>query len=316
MKFIPFRFIIIIYFISLTTKSFSQKVNVAIEVRNNTNNPVSFATLNFLREKKQYVCNSNGKFNGIADKQDSLLISSVGFVDSIFYVEKLLNNPIVTLRQKVALMNEVVIKNGKKQLLGNLNLREDRSILGADSSSPSYEIAKLIKSNGVNNEFKILSVSFRQKYFYDSMPLILHIYTVDKDGLPGEDLLIDSQFLVKQEMHHKGIITIDVRSANVILNKKDFFVGLQILHTFDENLMKKDKWGFGMDGGIIETKKEPEALTFRRSSHFKNCWFTEYTTGFIIPKQKQYDKMNFIQDSPNLKPINIIAGVEIEVFEP
>ena len=302
----------------MNTKSFSQKVQIAIEIKDNTNNPLAFATLALLNENKQYVCNSNGKFVGIADEKDSFLISSVGFLDSILYVRKLLNNPIVILQRKISVMKEIIIKNGKKQSIGNLNLKEDRSIIGGDSSSPSFEIAKLIKTKGVYTEFKVLTVSFRQKHFYNSMSLKLHIYTVNNSGLPGDDLLIDSTYLVRSEMWHDGIITIDVRSANIILKNEDFFVGLQFLHPFDEKLLNKNKMGFVKDAGIIETKKEQEALTYRRSNHFKKCWHIEYTTGYIIPKQNQYDEINYLENpsKSNLKPINLIAGVEIEVFDP
>ena len=310
------RLALVICFLFSISNSFSQKVKIAIEVNNNKSSPVGFATLTLLSNKKQYVCNSNGQFVGIIDEKDSLLISSVGFVDSIFYVKQLLNNPILIMRQKVNLMKEIVIKNGKKLSLGNLNLKEDRSIIGGDSSSPTFEIVKLIKTKGVYNEFKLLTVSFRQKQFYNTMPLMVSIYNVNNSGLPDE-LLIDSPLLIRQEMFHNGVITIDLRSANIILSNENFFVGLQFLHPFDEKT-NTNKWGFKNDAGIFETKKEHEALTYRRSSHFKNCWYAEYTTGLIIPKQKQCNELNYLEDphSSNLKPINLIAAVEIEVFNP
>lgn len=310
------RLALILCLLFSISNSFSQKVKIAIEIKNNKNSPVAFATLTFLSDKKQYVCNSNGQFVGITDEKDSLLISSVGFVDSVFYVRQLLNNPIVIMRQKVTLMKEVVIKNGKKLSLGNLNLKEDRSIIGGDSSSPTFEIVKLIKTKGVYNEFKLLNVSFRQKKFYNTMPLMVSIYNVNNSGLPGE-LLIDSPFLIKPEMFHNGEITIDLRSANIILNNEDFFVGLLFLHPFDEKL-SNNKWGFKDDAGIFETKKEHEALTYRRSSHFKNCWYAEYTNGIIIPKQKQFNELKYLEDphSSNLKPINLIVGAQIEVINP
>jgi hypothetical protein len=310
-----FKLAFLLFFTLLNKKSFSQKVKIALEIKNGKNYSVSYASLTLLNEKKNFVCNLNGKFEGFADLQDSILISSVGFLDSIFYIKQLLNNPIVNLRQRVNLMKEVVIKNGKKLSLGNLNLKEDRSIIGGDSSSPSFEIVKLIKTKGVYNEFKVLTVSFKQKQFYSTVPLLVHIYSVNNYGLPGDELLIDSPFLVMSDMYHDGIITIDVRSANIILNNEDFFIGLQFLHPFDKKLIDK-KWGFGMDPGIFETKKEHEQLTYRRSNHFKKCWYAEYNNGFIFPKQNQFDEKKYIENpsNSNLKPINLIAGVEIELF--
>ena len=302
----------------LLIKSFSQNVHISLAIKKNTSNPVAFATLNFLHEKKQRICDIDGKFDGIVDINDSLLISSVGFVDSILFIRDLLQYPIVMLRQKTSDMKEVVVKTGKRQSIGNIKLREDRSIIGGDSLSPSFEIAKLMKTKGINHEFKILTVSFRQKKYYPTMPLMLRIYAVNKDGLPGEDLLIDSVYMVRQEMYHDDIITIDVRSANIVLNNEDFFVGLLFLHPFNENLIVKNKLGFGNDAGIFETKKEHEILTYRRSNHFNHCWYNEYTTGIIIPKQNQFDEKRGVADfnNSNLKPINLIAGVEIEVLNP
>ena len=315
MRYILFiRLTFLLCLILLFTNSFSQKVNLVLEIKNSSNHPIPYTTLTLLDEKKQYVCNSNGKFEGAVDQQDTILISSVGFIDSTLSVWQLLNNPIVKLRQKTNLLKELIIKNGKKLSLGNINLKEDRSILGGDSSSPLFEIVKLIKTKGNYNEFKVLRVSFRHKQFYSKMPLMLHIYKVNKNGLPGEELLADSPYLVRQDMYHDGIITIDVRSANFVLNNEDFFVGLQILHPFDEKFIDT-KWEFAKDLGIIETKKEHEALTYRRS---KNCWYAEYTSGFVIPKQNQFEEKKFLEDpyDSNLKPINLIAEVEIEVFKP
>ena len=316
MEVLSIRLALLLCLLLANSNSFSQKVKIAIEVKNNKNSPIEFATLTLLSEKKQYVCNSNGEYVGLTDQQDSILISSVGFVDSVFHVRQLLNNPIVILRQKVNLMKEIVIKNGEKLSLGNLNLKEDRSIIGGDSTSPTFEIVKLIKTKGIYNDYKLLTVSFKQKKFYSNMPLMLSIYKVNYNGLPGE-LLIDSPFLIRPEMFHKGVITIDMRSANIILNDEDFYVGLIFLHPFDEKL-SNNEWGFKNDAGIFETKKEDEVLTYRRSSHFKNCLYAEYTTGFIIPKQKQFNELNYLEDpqSSNLKPINLIAGVEIEVISP
>ena len=318
----------------LFTKSFSQKVDISFEVKSSTYNAIPFATLTMLNENKQYVCNLNGKFIGIADVKDSFLISSVGFIDSILYVRNFQKNQIVILRQKITIMDEVIIKVGKKQLLGNLNLKHDRSVLGISSTTPSFEIAKLIKAKGIYNEFKLLTLSFRQRHFCKTMPLIVHIYSVDKSGLPDKDLLIDSPFIVRPDMFKQGIITIDVRHANIILRDEDFFVGLQLLYPFDEKLttnydntiaeIKRDPEdlayrrgsAFDYDIGIRETKREAEQLTYRRSRVFKNRWYADYTTGIIIPKQNLFNEERHLEnsDSSNLKPLNLIAEVEIEVF--
>ena len=305
------RLAYLLCFILILTKSFSQKNNVSLEVRRNANEAIPFATLTFLNEKKQFVCNSNGKFAGVADVQDSFLVSSVGFEDAVFQVRNLQNDPIVVLHPKITLMNEVVIKNGKKQALGNSGVKMYRSIIGADSSAPSVDIAKLIKAKDIYNEFRILKVSFRQKHFSNEMIMMLHIYSVDDDGLPGKDLLTDSLFMVRAEMFNNGVITFDIRSANLILKNEDFFVGLQFLHPFDNKLIKRDV-------GIAETIKEPEVLTYNRSNHFKRRWHTEYTDGLILPKQGQFKEQTYLNlpDRSKLIPINLIAGVEIEVFNP
>ncbi len=294
----------------LMTKSFSQKVDISFEVKSSAYNAIPFATLTMLYENKQYVCNLNGKFAGIADIKDSFLISSVGFIDSILYVRNFQKNQLVILRQKITIMDEVTIRSGKKQLLGNLNLKLDRSVLGYSSTAASFEIVKLIKANGINNEFKLLRVSFRQRNFSYNMPIIVHIYSVDKSGLPDKDLLLDSPFIVRRGMFKRGIITIDIRHANIILRNEDFFIGLQLLYPFDEKLIPN------YDIGISETKRETEQLTYRRGSAFKNRWYAEYTTGIIIPKQnKLNEESSFVKsDSSNLKPLNLIAEVEIEVL--
>lgn len=197
------RLVYILCFLLPVTKLFSQKVHVAFIVKSHTNDVIPFATLTSLGEQKEYVCNLDGKFAGTADSRDSILISSVGFIDSVYHVASLQNDSVAVLRRKTTVMNEVIIGTGKKQFLGNLDLKQSRSILGGSLSSPSFEIAKLIKAKGINTEFKILKVSFRQKYFCDSMPIMVHIYSVNNDGLPGEDLLLNSPFIVTPDMYKK-----------------------------------------------------------------------------------------------------------------
>lgn len=304
------RLIYILCFLLPLTKLFSQKVKVSIEVRSNTGTTIPFATLSFLGEKKEYVCNLDGKFAGVADVQDSLLVSSIGCIDSVFYVRELWRDSVITLRRKVTTMNEVVIRSGKKQLLGNINIKQDRSVLGGSASSPSFEIARLIKAKDIGSGFKVLAVSFRQKHFCDSMPITLHIYAVSSDGLPGEDLLMNSPFIVKPEMYKTGIITIDVRDANIILKHEDFFIGVQFFYPFDEKSVRKDV-------GIGETHKDWEGTTYRRANIFKKRWYIEYTNGFIIPKQNQFNEERYLENGTSgLIPVNLIAQVEIEVFNP
>jgi hypothetical protein len=294
----------------LITKSFSQKVHISFNVKSSTSEEIPFAGLTLLGEKKEYVCNINGKFSGTANGQDSLLVTSVGFVDSVFYVEYLLNNPVAILRRKISVMNEVVIRNGKKQLLGNLKIKQTRSILGGSPSSPSFEIARLINAKDLHGDFKVLKVSFIQKRFCDSMPIMVHIYSVNNDGLPGEDLLMNSPFIVQPEMYKDGIITIDIQDANVVLKKQDFFIGAQFFYPFDATSVKKDV-------GIGETNKDLTGLTYRRASVFKKRWYAEYTNGFIVPKQNQFSEERYLENSTSvLEPVNLIAEVEIEVFKP
>lgn len=296
-------------FLLLVTKSFSQKVNVFFEVKSNTNDPIPFATLSLLGEKKEYVCNLRGQFAGVANFQDSFLATSVGFIDSIFHVKTLQNNSIVMLRRKLTTINEVVIRNGKKQFLGNLKIKQTRSILGGNTSSPSFEIVRLVKAD-IHSEFKVLKVSFRQKRFCDSMPIMIHIYSVNDDGLPGEDMLIKSPFIVSPEMYKNGIITIDIQDADVILKNENFFIGAQFFYPFDAKLVKKDV-------GIGETNKDLTGLTYRRASVFKKRWYAEYTNGFVIPKQNQFEEERYLENNTSvLEPINLITEVEIELYKP
>lgn len=69
--------------------------------------------------------------------------------------------------------------------------------------------------------------------------------------------------------------------------------------------------------GIGKTNKDLESITYRRANVFKKRWYAEYTSGYIIPKQNEVKEELYLENTKSvLTPVNLIAGVEIEVFNP
>jgi hypothetical protein len=200
-----------------------------------------------------------------------------------------------------------VVSNTTSKEVGILNTKQTRSFSG-ESLSDSYETATLIQIPTTVNSYRISKIMFKQRNFSSKMPLRLHIYSLDGNGLPGDELL-KKQIIISENDYKNGILEIDIKDQNIILEKAPFFVGIQWI---TKSSMEPPK-GIKNDFGIGETNLLSERLTFRRGRVLNYKWYIEFEKGvYIFGNENGKGGTTPIPLKGN--PINILASAIIETL--
>ena len=292
------KHLILVFFLLLSIVSFSQDIRVSGSLYDKyTKEPISYATIRVINSSIYRDADLYGQFDISAKPEDSLEFTCIGYktlrvgisstsrLDSIFLEQKVISDP------------EIKISKPTTETYGFVNDKKDRSFTGG-SEAGRLETATLIEIPPAVKFYRISKVMIRGKDFREENPVRLHIYSVDSNGLPGEELLHKSVIIRKDD--GEKIVTIDLKDQNIILEGGSFFVGLQWLTS------EKVKIFTGPE--IFETFRQKKMLTYRRSKKmYDNKWCAEYRNklvffpGGVLPT--------------NEVPINMLASAEIDVFE-
>lgn len=250
----------------------------------------------------------NGRFKVDVNLADTVLFTCIGY--DLFSIEASLygNRDSIFLKEKIDTLENVVVKNTTFTEVGIINTKQTRSFSG-ESLSDSYETATLIEIPNTTNTYRISKILFKQKNYSPDMPLKLHIYSSDESGLPGEELL-KKQIIISENDYKDGILQIDIKDQNIILEKNSFFVGLQWIKKSTAIMPKGRK----NDIGVGETNALSRRLTFRRGRVLNYKWYVNFETGVYVPGD---DNNRGAAPPIPLKgnPINVLASAIVEAIE-
>ncbi|RZL41029.1 MAG: hypothetical protein EOP00_25605, partial [Pedobacter sp.] len=160
--------------------------------------------------------------------KDSITFSSIGFKEQHFLIKDLIakNKLIITLNEKIAVLNEVRITNAKRKMrkLGITGRTPMVSIPTSSlQSSDVFEQARLIHLKSpakiINANIFIISNDQRE------VNIRVNFYAF-KNGLPAERLIEKS--IIKKTKVDKGWLSIDL-SADDIYIDNDFVVSFEYL---------------------------------------------------------------------------------------
>lgn len=194
--------------------TYCQKIHQGVVLDNQTNQPVSFATLKVKNKPQGAYCDEAGKYSLQAASSDTILISCVGYQSRRI----VLQNDTVRLDPSVKIMDELVVKpNTRKKIVCGERNKPDRHW----SSQIAFEYAVKIQLPDSQASYTINKIffKFRGKPRQGEI-LQLHVYEATNE-LPGRELLIEKVFLDRKST--KGI---DISSQNVIC-RGNVFVGVE-----------------------------------------------------------------------------------------
>ena len=149
-----------------------------------TGEAIPYATIKILHTEKRAYSDERGEFQLAIAPDDSILVTSIGFTPTVFVIRdhKLPVFRLVPVSQE---LQKVVVKNKKlykKHTLGNINLTQDGYWYFFGKGE---EIAQLVNFPlEDDNIFKIKKVIIPIELSKTSIPILLHIYSVNDSGRP------------------------------------------------------------------------------------------------------------------------------------
>jgi len=124
---------------------------------------------------------------------------------------------------------------------------------------------------------QIKSVSIGMERFDETIPTILHIYSVTENGLPGHDILLKQIVLRKSNYHRrKKRLVVDMADENILITDRECFVGIEWLPVFDRGKRIPSS-------AIILTDDLTQRLTFVRAGAIGRV---KWIPALLLPGQR------------------------------
>jgi hypothetical protein len=203
---------------------------------NTTKEPIPFASVGIKGKTMGTVSDESGNFELMAKNAidtDSLKVSAIGYQSKCFTVAKAknFNGEKILLLQTGIQLAEVVVKPTKTitKILGNKNYNTNISCAfqGYDNNYLGVEAA--IRANSKKGRLiwiEKFSSNLNKCTLKDSATFRLNFYKVNKDGMPGENIL--QKPVIFKIAPQIGPFTVDLKKYNINTND-DFFISLECL---------------------------------------------------------------------------------------
>ena len=300
-------FSIFLFFLLTSLSSFGQVFLIkGLICSNKEKLPIPYATIQLTGTWNIVDCDENGYFEITSkDESDSIAITSIGFKNLTIPVTYFKNTDSVFIEENFVKMDEVNVTSPVPRIFGIVHEKMGTSRIGVGNEVERSEITTLIEIPEEVQYYRICKIFIKGKRFSEENPIRLHLYVINENGLPGEELLKQQVIITKQDFDTKNnIITIDVKEQNIFLENSSFFVGVQWI------ALTKVKLYSGPE--IIQTYKIPKVLSYYRQANFNNnFWWVKYKSGMQVFKD---GKLPAIGAPGKGNPANMCASAEIEAF--
>ena len=197
-----------------------------------TKTPLPYATLKLLNKTEIYITNENGIIQFNLSKPDTIQITYVGY-KSLNYI--MVNDIIDTIQlfTKGSTLPDFISKKlipiGKPIIIGLHKYKKNMRFKGFGYHTPNFpgtEIATFLELPIENDKYKLLKIILPTNKIEKKDPLRLHIYSINEDGEPFEDLM-NNDVIIDHGFNLIGNIELDVSEQNIILNGRGVFAGIQ-----------------------------------------------------------------------------------------
>ncbi|MCC6181999.1 MAG: carboxypeptidase-like regulatory domain-containing protein [Bacteroidia bacterium] len=234
-------FLSIILFTSSLIAS-SQEIKRVI-VDSKTKEPIPYATIKILHTNKGKIANSNGEFKLDFQLNDSIFISSVGYLDTILIGKNI--DKLIFLISKPSVLDNIVVSNPKiinRFIIGNgaefinkktiCNFKESANIKLTKclpwTGGGGAEFAEPMMLPDTNKIYRLSKAYIPVKYTSSCwQPIFIQVYEADSiNGMPGS-LIFRKHLSLKPENYKKGKIILDLHNENIFfIKQKKFFISI------------------------------------------------------------------------------------------
>jgi hypothetical protein len=228
----------LIQFLLLKILFASAQVTTRKVIDRQTNAPVVFATIKILGKPSGVIASDKGEFELNIEPTDSVLVSCVGYEQTILSGKYITS--VIYLDRRIKTLSEITISEKKfirTLILGNGVEFLDKKIICdfQDTSSDCWpwgssgnnkeEFAEKIRLPDSIHSYKIKKIYLPRVRRKCVGPLLLHIYLEDtSSGFPGEELFLKPLYLDKSNVN-KNKVVIDLNDENIYLyGAKSFFI--------------------------------------------------------------------------------------------
>lgn len=265
--------------------------------------PVQNALIRVIGTEKMVSTSKKGKFEiRLKSKRDSLLITSIGFKDLRIPVNYLQGSDSIILAKVDAILHQAAIQDTILDTLGIVTKSPATFRTGGDPEAMS-EITTLIPISKNITSYRINKIFIRGRKFDARNPVQLHIYSVNSQGLPGDELLKKDIILSREQFNSKDrMVTIDVKDQEIVLNNASFFAGVQWISK------RRTKQKSGPE--LYQTYAVPEVLSYYRDLNFDDhFWFIIYENTIRVFMDGKRPAIGIFG---NGNPLNLCASAEVE----
>jgi hypothetical protein len=247
-----------------------------------TNKPVSYATIKVLHTTKGQIASVNGEFTIDIKTNDSVLITCVGYHDRLLAGNEIIDK--ITLLPKPKLLDNVIVSSKKileKYIIGNGADLVDKMIKCKSGNKADNDCLRWRSGDGA--EFAELMVlpdslkTYRVTKIYIPIvknacwqPIFLQVYEPDSaTGVPG-NLIFKKYISIQSDDYKKGKLVIDVTNDNIYISKlSHFFTSISWpAQSMDENCIT----------ALLLFKSEKDACYSRNLHSTDYKWFLFYGT--------------------------------------
>jgi hypothetical protein len=278
----------------------SQTIRGGVLLSAKDGSKVPYATIKVLHKPFGTFSDDNGVFEINASLSDSLFITSIGYADKIISISDF-SSDTVFLSPHLAKLPDVIVAKREfagKEILGFLNVKSDFR-WGPSGFSEEFAQKICIPFGAV---VKILKVSLSIDKFNTRFPVLVHIYSVDKNtGFPAEELLQKPYLVSKKNLKGKRLI-VDLSEENIFVCEDEIFVGFQWLGKISETGNE------GLGTLLPMTQAENKTFTFSRTMSRNNnyAWFPL----FYIDYKNRYKN-----NPDDIVLTNTMFSIEVERYK-
>lgn len=285
-----------LFFLFLLFSFFSAKAQIIIgTVKDNiSEEALIYANLSFLKVNQGVSTQENGEFklDISKHKNDTLLISYIGYHSKKIAVSSLLNNDAseeILLQKNQEAIDEVILSVKKARYTSVKKLGFSRK--GAFTSSQPYgsETVSWIKNERRTlGKLKQLKIYFKKMeseiYETHTAYILVKFYKAYAFGAPGE--LIQYQPIILKPENKTYPIRINLEEANILFPKEGVFVGFEVIQPSYEN-PKSSMYVMSPSLAFVHTKETRIFYRFRGKTWHK--------TRRTSPFKKGYYKIPFVK---------------------
>lgn len=208
-----------------------------------TKEPIPYATIKVLHTNKGKIANSNGEFKLDFQVDDSIFISSVGYLDTILLGKNI--DKLIFLISKPSVLDNIVVSNPKivnRFIVGNgaefinkktiCNFKESTNIKLTKclpwTGGGGAEFAEPMMLPDTNKIYRLSKAYIPIKYTSNCwQPIFIQVYEADSiNRMPGS-LIFRKHLSLEPENYKKGKIILDLHNENIFFVKqKKFFISI------------------------------------------------------------------------------------------